>query len=408
MVLFTKLRPFLNISMKGSLYLIPLLAAFIITACSKDSDPVLTDTQEVAVLKIETENKVAITSKTLFTEASITIEGQGRTVNEKIKIRGRGNSTWGMPKKPYKIEFGSKYGLLGLAPSKEWVLLANYLDGSLMLNAVSFKIGELLQMPFSNHAVPVDLWLNDSYEGNYMLTEQIEVKENRVDIGDDGLLISLDQVIDDDDQYFYSAIFGLPVIVKDPKNLTTAQMTTIEAEFTALENAIADPDFPNNGYGQLLDIDAMADYLLAQLLTGNEEINHPKSTYMFKSRNGKYTMGPLWDFDWAYSFEEGQGHFSNPDRPLFWEGDATGNRFFKKIYSDPAVRSAMAQKWQQFKAGPYATLLQYIEDYAANIRESRAADHALWQTGNPNFDLERENLKNWFARRSLYLDRTLL
>ncbi len=408
MVIFTKIMPSLKRNMKGTLYLIALIAAFVITACSKDSDPILTDTKEVAVLRIETDNNVAIVSKTLYTGARIDIEGQGSTVNEKIKIRGRGNSTWGMPKKPYKIEFDNKYALLGLAPSKEWVLLANYLDGSLMLNAVSFKIGELLQMPFSNHAVPVDYWLNGRYEGNYMLTEQIEVKENRVDIGADGLLISLDQVIDEDDQYFYSPVFGLPVIVKNPKNLTTAQMTAIEAEFTALENAVSDPGFPNNGYGELIDIDAMANYLLAQLLTGNEEINHPKSTYMYKAINGKYTMGPLWDFDWAFSFEEGQGHYSNPDRPLFWEGDATGTRFFNKIYSDPAVKLAMAQKWQRFKAGPYAELLQYIDDYADTIGESRAADRALWQTGDPNFEVERENLKNWFVRRSLYLDRTLL
>ena len=53
-----------------------------------------------------------------------------------------------------------------------------------MLNSVAFKIGRLLELPFTNHVIPVDVVLNGKYKGSYLLTEQIEVQKKRVDLDD--------------------------------------------------------------------------------------------------------------------------------------------------------------------------------------------------------------------------------
>jgi hypothetical protein len=386
--------------------LLALSVTFFILSCNKDTELAIVDNKELAILRIETDSKAQINSKTTFTDASISFPNNNTYSNEKIKIRGRGNSTWTFPKKPYKFEFESKIALLGLAPSKEYVLLANYLDGSLMLNSVSMKIGELLKMPFTNHMIPVDLWLNNQYQGSYVLTEQIEVKENRVDIGDDGLLFSMDQVIQATDQSFYSESYRLPIIIKHPNNLNSTQINSIKAEFATLEKAILDSKFPNSGYDQLLDLEAMSNFLLVGLLTSNEEINHPKSTYMYKSKGGKFSMGPIWDFDWGYSYEERQQYYNNPDRPLFWDRKATGEIFFKRIYSDPKVKSLITTKWKKFKAESLPELLKYIDNYANTIAKSRSEDYKKWRRGNENFDIEKDNLKNWFIKRSQFMDKT--
>ena len=91
-------------------------------------------------------------------------------------MKGRGNSTWGYPKKPYRLKLNKKAEICGLGKAKNYVLLANHLDPTLMLNSVAFKIGRLLELPFTNHAIPVDVVLNGIYKGSYLLTEQIEVK----------------------------------------------------------------------------------------------------------------------------------------------------------------------------------------------------------------------------------------
>src|SRR5699024_8117705 len=80
----------------------------------------------------------------------MTIDGMGvyDDFEGRIDLRGRGNSTWGMPKKPYKIYLEEKAPLFGLAPYKKWILLNEYLDGSMLYNAIPFKTGELLGMPY--------------------------------------------------------------------------------------------------------------------------------------------------------------------------------------------------------------------------------------------------------------------
>jgi hypothetical protein len=167
--------------------------------CAKTTESP-TVTASIPVFRVLTENKAPVTSKNVYQNASLEVEG-GIPFAGEIKIKGRGNTTWTFPKKPFKIKLSNKEPLLGGLPSKEWVLLANYLDPSLMQNAVAMKIGQLLQMPFTNTIKPVDLWLNNEYLGNYMLTEQVEAKENRVEVGEGGVLLSLDTIIDPDDIY---------------------------------------------------------------------------------------------------------------------------------------------------------------------------------------------------------------
>ena len=57
-----------------------------------------------------------------------------------MRIRGRGNSTWGMPKKPVKLKFDTKSEVLGMPAEKDWALLANYADKSLLRNSLGMEI----------------------------------------------------------------------------------------------------------------------------------------------------------------------------------------------------------------------------------------------------------------------------
>ena len=99
------------------------------------------------------------------------------------EIRGRGNSTWGYPKKPYKLKLDKKTDLFGMGKNKHWVLLASYNDTSFMRNTISYGLSGQLGMPFCD-SVWVEVVLNGRKIGNYMLCEQIRVDETRVDVYD--------------------------------------------------------------------------------------------------------------------------------------------------------------------------------------------------------------------------------
>lgn len=357
------------------------------------------DTQ-LAQVRIKTTGGASITSKDDYLDGTVTIDGQGKYSDLELtgQFKGRGNSTWAFPKKPYKIKLDSKESILGLKKEKDWVLLANYLDGTHLLNAVGMKIGQLLEMPFTNTIIPVEVTVNNEYMGLYMLTEQVEVKSNRVDVDDEGILLNLDTNFDEVWQ-FNSKEFALPVTLKYPEPDDINGLNIVKDQFEALEELVASNDFPNNHYLDYIDANSIANYLIVYMLTDNEEINHPKSTYIHKTSTGKFTMGPIWDFDWAFSYESTNVHFSRFDAPLFWSSPSKGTQFFSKFINDPKIKALMKENWTKFRANKFEDLLTYIDEYAFLIQGAKSRDNQVWSRTGSDVTI----LKLWLENRSAYM-----
>jgi hypothetical protein len=400
-----------NTSKSKSILFATLLLLGFLSCKQKDKDPVIGKVEEPAVvivtnlpqISITTKGGAAVTSKDVYLTGDIAINGKSTysDYTGTTQIRGRGNTTWTYPKKPYKIKLDTKAPLLGMAAAKDWILLANYLDGMHTLNPVAMKIGKLLNMPFTNNIVPVELTLNGQYQGCYMLTEQIEVQDNRVNIGKDGILLQMD-INYDDPWKFKSDYYQLPTMIMYPELTDVAQITPIKEQFEQLEELVARSDFPDNNYLDYLDAESVANYLLVYMLTDNEEINHPKSTYLYKTAKGKWTMGPIWDFDWAFGFEGSQVYFNSANRSLFWSS-AVGTRFFSKLMTDPRIKTLMKQKWADFKTQKFTELLSFVDDYATKIEAARNKDYQIWKRGSNNFKNDVTNLKIWLQNRSNYM-----
>jgi spore coat protein CotH len=359
---------------------------------------------EIPQFHINIEGGQEVVQKETYLKASLRIDGKTFYSNfeASTRIRGRGNSTWGQPKKPYRLNLDSKASILGLPEAKNWVLLANFLDPSLMCNAVAMRIGRDLQVPFTNDIIPVDVTINGTYRGSYVLTQHLEVASNRINITDNGYLFELDDYFDEDFQ-FRSANYNLPVMIKSPELDEQDEIAPIKTEFEQLESLIFAANFPNSGYRDKLDIDAFARYLMVYILTGNEELNHPKSTYMHKVPTGKFSFGPIWDFDWAYGFEGSGNHFSNPSQEFFWNGNKSGTRFFNRLLSDPEVKKAFKTHWESYKVNHFNNLIRFVDEYSNIIKESKARDEMIWKKGK-NFDVEVVRLKNYLNSRKTYID----
>ena len=363
---------------------------------------------------INTDGGVPIVEKRVYIDGNVRIVGGDKYEDFEARgaIRGRGNSTWAMPKKPYRFKLKEKASLLGLPAEKSWVLLQNYIDPSLMCNAVAMKTGQLLEMPLTHHIIPVDVTRNCVYIGNYTFTEHKEVTENRINVGEGGWLIELDTNFDEDFQ-FHSSKFKLPVMISYPE-LDDMQgvdadriFNEMKNDFNVLDELIYDESFPNNNYLDYFDAAAFVDFLIVYTLTGNEEINHPKSTYIYKKKDEKYSMGPIWDFDWAFGYEGSYTHFVNPTRSLFWSGGNVklGTAFFSKISKDPAIKSLFSTEWPKFKAEKYPILVEYIKEYTETIRESHAKDQKVWGQSSGSIDKYSARLLDWLDKRVAYMDR---
>ena len=341
-----------------------------------------------------------IPSKDYYLEGTLAVNGRGgyEDYTGKTEVKGRGNSTWGYPKKPYRLKLNKKAEICGLGKAKNYVLLANHLDPTLMLNSVAFKIGRLLELPFTNHAIPVDVVLNGIYKGSYLLTEQIEVKENRVDLDENNSVMwELDSYWDDEPK-FKSTAFNLPVMVKDP-DLTTEQFEYWKKDFNAFTTQFAKEPLEGNSYVDMIDIESVAKFLITFNLVHNMEINHPKSVFLHKEGNGKYVMGPIWDFDWAYDYEGTSNHFGRYNTPLFSSSmNGVGTAFFQRFLQDSRVKAIYKRTWQDFKNNKLDALLQYVDDYAVMLKPSVERNSELWENTR-SFDTKVKELKTWLRNR---------
>lgn len=364
-------------------------------------------------LYIETDNRQPIDSKENYIHANLTIEGKGvyDDYQGRTKIRGRGNDSWNQPKKPYKLKLDDKVSLLGLLPEKKWILRSNYRGESLMLDAIGFRIAALLGMPYTNHAIPVDVTVNGQYQGSYMFTEQKEAKPNRINVVDGGKYLDLDSYMNKPPGQFYSDYYELPVMVRYPsfKELSPSdaqrELELIKADFHNMEKTIADESFPNNNFLDYFEALDFVNYMIVYHLTLNREINHPKSTYMHKHKGGKYKMGPVWDFDWGFGYNSQlDTHFNTPEQNLFVDSDMPGKVFFTRLLEDATIQNLYRKQWQDFKENSYPELIDYIESYANTIQESYALDYAIWEQGVGSSEEAAQQIINWLNVRVQYMD----
>lgn len=399
----------------------------------------------VTRLNVVTDGGAPVLSKTERIKAKLTVDGQDHYAGMDavaIEIKGRGNSTWTEPKKPYQIRFDKKVGaqpLLGLPAARKWILLANFVDNSMLTNAIAMKIGRLLDMPFTQHMMPVELTLNGQYLGLYMLTEQKEVAPNRIDIGDEGTYLEL-TVSDgrvpsadpnDEMHWFFNSRRGLhlPTQVKSPEledltkeqGLETAErrFAQIQAEFEAMEACVVSDEYLDNGCEAHLDLRSVAQFLIVQQLTRNWEVNHPKSVQLYRSSGEPYRLGPIWDFDWTFGGTSSNEHFltRQTDALLSQSVDPLdGTRFFTRLLRSPALRQEFDEQWHAFRAEKLGELLTYTRLFAQTIQDSGAfeRDYQRWHDLQDAKKPTRPRLTDatqyagmaadWLLARAAYID----
>ena len=348
----------------------------------------------VAKISINVDGNMAVTSKEKADYRGCTIKIESDTAvwnyEGRGRIRGRGNSTWEWyPKKPYRLKLDEKAEILGLAADKDWVLLANYRDPTNLMNTFVFEMGERLGIPFPNQ---------------------------------EGLLLALD--VDDGpenapgaEDNFWSEVYRLPVCVKFPSSDDEGQgdeaKRLAREEFAALENTILTHDY--DALAKVMDIPVMIDYLLIQEFIYNVEVAAPRSIFLHRDKGGKWTYGPLWDFDAAFDFDWGQmttGHYffkdyretmlgTDPARHIS-NYDYTSS-FFTDMWKDKQFVSEVKSRWKQIKPRIMAEFWPETKRYAEACTEAMARDAKRWPI-DKDYQTEINRMEKWLNSRAVYMD----
>lgn len=275
---------------------------------------------------------------------------------ELASMKGRGNSTWNYPKRPYNIKLDKKSKLFGMEKAKSWCLIANYEDLSLLRDQIVYNLGADIGMTESPDCRSIDLYVNGEYKGVYLITEKVEINSNRVDITDlEGDTEDLNPDLDfstlapqgvggqfcgyiENSQRWYDIpnepenITGgyllelevtdrypneasgfvtkntQTVVMKSPEYASEAQIKYISGYWQEMEDAL----YSETGYNDLdkhyteyIDIVSWAKQYLIQEWTSNWDAGLT-SNYFYKDVDGKLFAGPVWDFDTALGNYEGR------------------------------------------------------------------------------------------------------
>ena len=340
-------------------------------------------------------------------------------------IKGRGNTTWGYPKKPYRLKFKKKAKLLPeeiMNTGKNYALLANYMDYHKIRNMASFKLGQLLGLPFTHHQEAVEVYINGNYHGLYTLTEHMKLASNSIVLNENiAYYFSIEsanadepciEVADKDKGYSFKAeIKGSYPEINNPfetgdwgtLDKFLADKQTIHNEvWMPLQNAIG-----TESQWDVIDMPTLVDYLLVFNITFNKEIFYPKSVKLIVEMptsltpasdelgnpldltpvmgDHKYRFAPMWDFDWTF------GAGANNKKYLFEEDGQSGYKFFMAMIKDnKEFMDVYRARFKYFKENLLEEWLQYLTLESIRIKQPTIRDGLLWQRSGTVQDSDKD------------------
>ncbi len=363
-------------------------------------------------------------------------ENGGIEYNGKLDyIKGRGNSTWNHIKKPYNIKLEKKTDLFGMGKNKSWCLLANASEASMIRNQLAYDLAYNLGIDTTSPTRQVNLYLNGEYAGLYLLTEKVDIGENRIDIYDlegkteelnskeldeyplagwqdsqirgtikyaaipnnpeditGGYLLELEKIYRYTDEVSgFITDNGQAVVVKTPEYASKAQVEYISGYYQDFEDALySGTGYNSKGkhYSEYIDVDSLAKMYLMIEYTANFD-GCSSSFYLWKDVGGKLTAGPAWDFDLSL----GQGSPNNlinhvPDTAdphlLYAQTCFIGNHAENKksllaqAFTHNDFQAKVEEIWADEFVSCYPEFLENITAFSSQISKSFIMNSVRW------------------------------
>jgi hypothetical protein len=323
-----------------------------------------------------------------------------------MTIRGRGNSSFKMPKYGYKIKFSEKREIFGMSANREWVLLANFRDKTHLKNFISSQLAETLGDEYSTRSKFVELYINREYLGLYQLSENVKVGKNRVNIKDSDFL--LEKTTESGDKPYFTTNQGNLFEIKSPKNSSDSDVAKVKKHLDDFENFIASRSFAMEELEKWLDIEDFIRYYWIQELSKNLDGKFQRSVFVTWEQDGIIKMGPVWDFDLGY----GIGMVGVTTTPQGWEIRKTA--WFKRLWENRGFAVLAKDYWKNHLT-EFISIIDSIGSSSQIIQQAVTNDNKRWpvldtdenlyhETKYHNYPEAIDSLKSWVRQRINWID----
>ena len=361
---------------------------------------------------IETENKSEVEDIVTEIPAKLQIWGEHAPESEVLDmtIRGRGNSTWDMPKKSYKLEFSDKQPMLGMPEDRDWALIANYADKTLMKSYLAFRLSASLGAYYSPRCKFAEVYLNREYLGVYLLTETLKISKNRIRVPEPNktFLVEIDAKSRKSD-HVYLTNLGKALNIHYPKELNEHTQDTLVSFVNNFESyVLLMKQYKNLSLDRWIDINEYIRHYWIQEFTKNLDADFYTSVYFTWSTSGRIFMGPVWDFDLAFG-----GHNTEEKRLPSGYG-IRGHYWNEYLFNDTDFLQKTRDFWDAHKAD-FLSVLDSIDYYKTILEKPAKNNFKRWdilQTVNNlhhpkaygSYDEAVQDLKKWTAKRFMWID----
>ena len=344
----------------------------------------------------------------------------GTMLSDDCSFKVRGNTTalsW-ITKKPYTFKFGKKKDVLGLGKGKKWALIANAFDPSMLRNYTVFSLAHEMGLSYTSNFKVVELWVDDSFRGCYMLFEPVQEGKDRVDIdieGNDGkkdFLIEYEAQREEEDVTYFD-VHGLRFIASEPEEPTEEQLKYIRDTMYKIIYIIRTGD--REAIEEVVDVESFAKFYLLNEYA--KTFDFSMSSVFFYYKDGKLYAGPPWDYDLSLGsanpdFNE-RGKESVETENLFCNKKNIYRFLCKHLWFSDEVREVYLKYYKAFEnVGAEGGLLDiarstYNDVLTRNSTEAGWSADKWWINimGRPRvtYDQNFNYLKNWCATRNTWL-----
>lgn len=324
-------------------------------------------------------------------------------LNEIIGFKGRGNYTWNLDKKAYRISFDKKTRVLNLPLSKKYVLLANYMDSSLLKNDFTYSVAKKMNLNYSFTGEFVDLYIDKKYIGNYYITPKIGISKEIVNLSNkEAILVELDNsYYKNEDIYFTTTILNDHIVLKDSNNENnTDSFKVFEEKYNDMEYCIINGDF--DCLDEKVDIDSFIKFYIISEFSENPDSLH-SSLFMYTDGNDdKIHIGPIWDFDVAYGLKP---QFSEYDNFLIKNDlidEENISRLFYSLMQIKEFEKKVINYWNTTAKNIYKEEIDNIDKKIKYLSKSGTYNNNYWR--HNTYKRSTSIFKYWIKHRYDYIN----
>ncbi len=364
--------------------------------------------------------------------------------NGDIAIEKRGSSSQMFPKKSYGFELQDELGegindsLLGMPAEEDWILYAPYSDKTLIRNVLTFTLGASLGH-YSPRCKFVELFIDNEYQGVYVLMEKIKRDKNRVDVAklttdevadediEGGYIIKVDKTTGSGGEGWHSRYYNYYNSGKTyfqyeyPKqeNINEVQKEYIQEYVKLFEKALHDNNFDEEkGFRTLADEQSFIDFFIMNEFAKNID-GYRLSTFMYKDKNGLLNVGPLWDFNLAY----GNGNYYDGESFSGFQYRANlgndGNQipfWWDVLLENEGFKGKLRNRWDELRTAELSNeRIEFVIDSLVgaleqpqirNFNKWPVIGHYVWPNAyvGQSYNAEVDWMKNWIGNRLSWLD----